>query len=139
MRVFKNLFGDGSKIHADEIAVAPGLLLGSAVIVESGSNANGSYVKFGNGTMICMGIYSTDVAISTPWGSLFISPTITVPFAATFVAVPSVSYVLHGSISAMVMNAGNINVGHQSIQLVRATSSPTATRDITYIAIGRWK
>lgn len=55
MRVLKNLFGDGSKIHADEIVVGTSLLsrlLGTSVIVESGSNENGTYVKFGNGVCI---------------------------------------------------------------------------------------
>lgn len=56
MKILKNLFGDNTKIHADEIIVGTSLLnrlLGASVIVESGTNANGSYVKYGDGTMIC--------------------------------------------------------------------------------------
>ena len=53
MRVLKNLFGDNSKINASEVIVAPGLLLSDAVIVEKGENFNGSWIKFGDGTIIC--------------------------------------------------------------------------------------
>lgn len=58
MRVHKNFLGTSGqdKIHVDEIAVTPDLLLGGAVIVESGSNANGEYRRFGDGTQICWGI-----------------------------------------------------------------------------------
>lgn len=55
MKVFKNLFGKNDhKIHVDEIAVAPGLLLGGAVIVESGitNDGDGYYVRYGDGTQI---------------------------------------------------------------------------------------
>lgn len=42
-------------------------------IIESGSNSNGSYVKFGDGTMICWVRMSvTDQAINQAYGSLFI-------------------------------------------------------------------
>jgi hypothetical protein len=53
MRVLKNLLGDNSKIHADEIAVKPDILLGETVIEEVGSNSNGYWIKWGNGFAIC--------------------------------------------------------------------------------------
>lgn len=57
MKVFKNLFGDNSKIHIDEIAYKDLnniiRLLGWGIIAESGSNSNGNYVKFGDATMVC--------------------------------------------------------------------------------------
>lgn len=57
MRIFKNLFGKGDKIHIDEIAYKDlqdiVRLLGWGVIVESGSNSDGQYMKFGNGWQIC--------------------------------------------------------------------------------------
>lgn len=59
MKVFKNLFGNGSKIHVDEIALKHGntpKLLSDAVIVDGGSNTNGEWVKFGTGLQICWGI-----------------------------------------------------------------------------------
>lgn len=67
MKVFKNLFGRGDKIHVDEIALKHGStpkLLSDAVIVDSGSNANGSYVRFGNGIQICwVALYHADLGL----------------------------------------------------------------------------
>lgn len=53
MRVFKNLFGKGdTKIHVDEIAIAKDKLLSAGIIVESAVDANGGWIKFGNGIMV---------------------------------------------------------------------------------------
>lgn len=56
MQVLKNLFGKNAKIHVDEIATkVDGVkqLLGFAIISGWGSNGEGSWIKFGNGFMIC--------------------------------------------------------------------------------------
>jgi len=57
LKIWKDLFQTGfkEKIHVDEIAVAPGLLLGGAVIVDAGSNDNGSWAKWSNGLQVCWG------------------------------------------------------------------------------------
>ncbi len=39
--------------------------VGTAPIVESGSNVNGSWVKWADGTMVCTGIYGSGIATST--------------------------------------------------------------------------
>lgn len=40
-------------------------------IVESGSNANGNYIKYADGTMICYGRASMSFALSIAYGSVF--------------------------------------------------------------------
>lgn len=55
MKILKNLFGSGDRIHSDNIEVGTSgnhRNLSDSVIVESGSNANGKYIKYGDGTMI---------------------------------------------------------------------------------------
>ena len=43
-----------------------------AGVIESGSNSNGNYVKYGDGTMICyMNIDVTDQAINNAYGSAY--------------------------------------------------------------------
>lgn len=60
-------------------------------IIESGSNSNGSYVKFGDGTMICWVRMSvTDQAINRAYGSLFIG-TRKWRFPAAFLNPPTVT------------------------------------------------
>lgn len=56
MKVFKNLFGNGSKIHAGEIVGkdAAGQVVGlDMAVAEVGQNANGSYVRWNNGLQVC--------------------------------------------------------------------------------------
>lgn len=52
MKIFKNLFGNSSKIDIDEIAAKVSgarVLLGFCVIKEHKLSSDGSYVRFGNG------------------------------------------------------------------------------------------
>ena len=62
-----------------------------AGIIESGSNDNGNYIKFTDGTMIQY-VYTkvTDQAIDTPYGSLFVGTRIWT-FPIPFIEMPIVS------------------------------------------------
>ena len=64
MRVFKNLFGNGDKIHVNEIVYKDDSgtpkLLSNGIIVESGSNENGEYIRFADGTQICWKVENID-------------------------------------------------------------------------------
>lgn len=57
MKVLKNLFGNNTKISADNIVVKDSnnkaRILDKSVIVDSGGNSNGNWVKWADGTMIC--------------------------------------------------------------------------------------
>ncbi len=52
MRILKNLFGKGDKIHVDEIAIMKDWPLTKSIIVDTGKNQHGRWVRFGDGTMI---------------------------------------------------------------------------------------
>jgi hypothetical protein len=76
MEVLKNLLGRNAKINIDEVALKQGSvakLLSEAVIVESGTNANGSYLRFGDGTQICwiedlnVSTYESKGVLKTTW------------------------------------------------------------------------
>lgn len=63
-------------------------------IVESGSNANGEYIKFSDGTMICYRV--TDVIamnIDVAWGSLFEGSVDMGQFPISFIETPAISIV----------------------------------------------
>lgn len=66
-------------------------------IVESGSNANGNWVKFTDGTMICIKkITFTNVVINTVWGSVYETAS-TLDFgdyAQEFIEIPNVAVTL---------------------------------------------
>ena len=139
MKIWKNLFGKNEKINADEIAVAPGLLLGGAVIVESGSNANGRYVKFGDGTLVCTREIAFDYTIDTVQEF---------PFPSSFVSVYFAGKQLDGGKSTVTIAStqqyNNIivyNTADMSNWALRTRSHDTVVPiiNLKLLAIGRWK
>ena len=60
-------------------------------VVESGSNANGNWIKYSDGTMICHRIATGTVTINQTWGSVVYGDVTTeYSFAQTFTEVPNV-------------------------------------------------
>jgi hypothetical protein len=142
VKVFKNLFGDSSKIHVDEIAVASGLLLGGAVIVEYEIDTNGMFIRFGNGIQICAGRHVVNRTITASWASGFSHAPETITFPKSFISEPFVSFGYSdptGS-NTMAMIAGTrITKDDVRCSIVRPADDVSRERHITYIAIGRWE
>lgn len=109
----------------------------TGAIIENGSNANGRYTKFADGTLICRytsGKFKTDGTF--PYGYYSGAPAFTFPVA--FVGIPEIS---HSAVDASGFFAwtaieGNVSNTSFSARLVSGTSTTTAC--ISYIAIGRW-
>ena len=116
----------------------------AGVIVESGSNDNGSWIKYSDGTMICRKSVSfTDVAINNPWGQFFISNDIECgEFAQEFVGIPDISRDLKYTTGmCMLMQSSYTLVDYNNagaVTLARGSSS-TISGTISIIAIGKWK
>lgn len=117
-------------------------LLSSSSIVDSGSNANGSYIKFGDGTMIVNKKVTTTKTINQTWGNLYIDNVGSLgDYPVEFIDAPNVSIFVYGSQSAIAMNGGTgTRLRPPLVDLVRGEISNTAvnyTIDVT--AIGKWK
>ena len=116
-------------------------LLGWGVIVESGNNENGSYIKFGDGTMICwVDMTVTDQAIDNPYGSFF-QGTRSWTFPQAFVDMPSVtcSKFKWGSSASWGFSTG-ATLTTATLRGMDIGSRPTGTNCyISAMAIGRWK
>ena len=105
-----------------------------AGIVESGSNANGSYIKFSDGTMICRGNFTipqnTDVYY-------LVFP---VPFFNTDYAI-SLTNIFYNSCN--ILYSIGVNEKAKIAIYARSISANIATPDFVtkgeYIAIGKWK
>ena len=63
-----NLSNLGAAAYADKVG-----LVSNGAIIESDSNANGSYTKWIDGTMMCVKSVTFSDQVSTPYGSVFIS------------------------------------------------------------------
>lgn len=137
-------------ITAENLNRMEGLIeeeIDARTIVESGSNANGKYVKYGDGTMIVSQRYSATISGWTAWGSMYSSQIATPPnFPVAFIETPTV-------VQSVETNGVNFWVATRSegqaaasstrantLQAVRPTSySGSATVYVNIIAIGRWK
>ena len=115
--------------------------LESKSIVESGSNANGSWVKFGDGTMICTVTKQTNDEITYPWGQLFRTGSTRWVYPVPFLRVPQISaFPASGasytwvSIGASASSNSECDFGVFSVDR-RAGVKPF----VSATAIGRWK
>ena len=108
---------------------------------ESGSNANGNYMKFPDGTMICTKTVTTSVTYSA-WGSWFESSIIDLgDFAETFISTPIVTLSLNNSSTAASVGGANPTTTSAGNTRCFRPNAGTATNSVTIgvIAIGRWK
>lgn len=150
----------GRLMRAD-YGYGPGNLLGpvsqaagvpTGAVAERGSNANGAYVRFADGTQICTAVVNVgDITASGAgtWDSPYrSSPTLTWTYPAAFAAVPAVMgrSIPPSAASAspdrrqayVSLGRANANACYQ-IAAVRFGSDTTADPfEVDLIAVGRW-
>ena len=108
--------------------------------IEKGTNANSTYVKFADGTMVCYGrVTLNSLNMQSAWGSLFISAKLPTTFPATFFAAPVVSVTMENLTGdgAIWMNESS-DVGSFNGRFVRGAAL-TFTGTMGWMAVGRWK
>lgn len=113
-------------------------------MIESGSNSNGYYVRYSDGTQICWQNFNeNNLAVTGVGGSLYRSATFTAPdFPVTFSATPTV--VIRGNLatssSAWLAHSGVPTTTKPTGGDIRAWSvfSVTQTFRWSYIAVGSW-
>lgn len=110
----------------------------TGAIIEKGSNAQGSYVRYADGTQICWGRLTT-TAVNNANGSVFNSAAAYLGnYPAAFASLPVVTATATGVAFAW---AGNYALPTVSAWGGWLAMSPTATggfADIALVAIGRW-
>lgn len=112
--------------------------VGIAPIIESGSNGNGHYIKYADGTMICRHSQAVSGLANTSANGALYSGSGSHTFAAEFIAAPDVNVMYIGE-HYIFVNGYNFT----TTQVIYLTSSPiseTVTGGyMSIIAIGRWK
>ena len=113
----------------------------AGVIVESGSNDNGSWIKYSDGTMICYkSTGEIDMNVTTSWGSLYEGNISVGNFPAEFIETPTISVTPFGS--GMLIEQGGIDASKTSwgnITGVRPNSVENVKARFHLMAIGKWK
>ena len=112
-------------------------------VVESGSNADGYYIKYKDGTMICTKKVTITVNQNewTSWGQLYESPAKSFGnFAETFYATPTINLTVSGDACWIECLSGQSTTSAGQSRVVRPTvPGVVLTSYIQVIAIGRWK
>jgi len=115
----------------------------SGAIIESGSNANGSYVKWADGTLMCRRITNVGtLPVTGPAGALFISNAIArdswaVPFVGD---APQVSTTAATSSGAGFASRGSAaSLTQTPVVYILEAASATRTVSLENTAWGRWK
>lgn len=114
--------------------------LPTGAVIERGSNANGEYVRFADGTQICHATFSAFVTdVTTVSGALYTNAAeVSWTFPAAFITQAGL-FVSASPRSTAIVFAKVRNTGSASAALrLLATTSLTATITIDFMAIGRW-
>jgi hypothetical protein len=116
-------------------------------VVQSGSNSNGSFVKYDDGTMICYKHVNVTVSVTNTWGAIYECPAFSLGnFPASFTAAPVISATVSTTKSLSAGYGGWLEgifastasfVGQTYI--LRPTSASNVPYTIDIIAIGKWK
>lgn len=124
------------------LAVPTNITIGGDTVASYGSNANGSYIRFYDGTQICwQNISLTTVAINTAYGSLF-QGTYNWTFPASFVGASTAVHCSHfkWGTSASWGTVSDFTTTSANLRGIDAFSRATGTSVVIgAIAIGRWQ
>lgn len=124
------------------------ITLKNADIIERGSNDNGSWVKYADGTMVCSYTQVVTVNIDSSWGGLYQGVVDLQDYSQEFIEVSDVSISLLTNSSkwggwlgvagkSADIEPSNTNPG--SVSILRPTTGASAKYKISVIAIGKWK
>lgn len=111
-------------------------------IIESGSNSNGNYIKFSDGTMICTKRLGVDVAVNTAWGNLYDSATLSLgDYAKPFIDYPTITATVLSAAGGWIERIVNYSfTSFGDTNIIRPLSETrTISFSINLTAIGKWK
>lgn len=110
-------------------------------IIESGSNSNGNYIKYADGTMECYKSMTVTTSLETKWGNLYESPKIELgSFPVTFSGKPTITVTKttgRGCFIQLIEGTTTSSIGYIYLGSADTFSSKSIGFDIR--AIGKWK
>lgn len=113
----------------------------SGALIEQGSNSDGAFIKYADGTQICWASRSfADVDITAASGGAYRSELFAVDFPMAFTAAPTLT--LSGSRQDGNWDVWTISSSVTASQFnglhMKLTSDSSQSRSVDYIALGRW-
>ena len=114
--------------------------IGAEAVTVTGSSSNGKYIKFADGTMICYNrLVVNSLAITSGWGSWFISAVLSYSFPATFFDNPIVSVNVESTSGDIAIWAPQATTTTGFNGRFTRGASATFNSVVAWMAIGRWK
>lgn len=110
---------------------------GTDAIVDSGSNANGNYIKYEDGSMICYGTYTNTINITSQYEGIYYGNIGDITFPIEFFAKPLIytqTNLAGGGFTYYGFNKTNFSGFVWKIQ-----SKSSANVEMYWLAIGKWK
>lgn len=115
----------------------------TGAIIEKGNSANGEYVKFGDGTLICMmGLDMSGQAIATARGALFGSAQFTWTYPAAFaIFTPKITYDFERNDGGILGGGSSLlkSLTTLNFHVWNSSSNPAGNNKLVGLsAVGRW-
>ncbi|UVL16147.1 phage tail protein [Pseudomonas atacamensis] len=111
----------------------------TGAIIETAANANGTYTKYADGTLICRGMSASSYTTTNGWTTgLYITasgPNLVFPSA--FVVAPTVVPTSINSVGSYLLPVVQA-VSGTSVIILGVSASATGNSKLGYVAIGRW-
>jgi hypothetical protein len=107
-------------------------------IVERGSNSDGDFVRFADGTQICQVAELGSLAVTTADGELFRSASQSWTYPAAFISTPPSIAMNPSGTASRAHGALNAVSSTAATAFVVSATSVTATIRRNWLAIGRW-
>ena len=134
------LTGTGGNVYTTSKKPTPAEIGAEAVTV-TGSNANGYYIKFADGTMICYGRKPLNtLAMTWAWGAFYTSSDITTSYPVSFVGQPaSVSVNMENTTADIAVWLNGLSSNTSFTGYFSRGQSGTFNCTMAWMAVGRWK
>lgn len=128
--------GAASSSHTHTLAS-----LGAEAATVTGSNANGYYIKFADGTMICYGRKPLNtLAMTWAWGAFYTSADITTSYPVSFVGQPaSISVNMENTTADIAVWLNGLSSNTSFTGYFSRGQSGTFNCTMAWMAVGRWK
>ena len=132
--------GTGGNVYTTSKKPTPSEIGAEAVTV-TGSNANGYYIKYEDGTMICYGSKALgSLAITYPWGAWYTSADIKTSYPVSFVGQPaSVSVNMENTTADIAVWLNGLSSNTSFTGYFSRGQSGTFNCTMAWMAVGRWK
>lgn len=136
---------DYTNVQIEESTTPTSYIPWAGYIVESGSNDNGRWIKYSDGSMICYGSKDVTFDCSQAWGNLFIGRYESyISFSQEFIDIPLLQIHTRSTTNASswLISYDKTTVSKSNfyeVDIARATANSSVPITIIFIAIGRWK